>query len=131
MRKLPALLLAAAMAIPATAQSQGLFEACGTDIEELCANVEPGEGRISACLYAHNSVLSDQCHAATEPVALLLERVFDRMQATYAACGEDIAEFCGDIAPGGGRVLQCLKANGETISVGCSAAISSLPGTGG
>ncbi len=39
------------------------------------------------------------------------------------ACRNDIARFCGDVKPGGGRVRECLKAHAAELSDGCKAAI--------
>ena len=39
------------------------------------------------------------------------------------ACRADIARFCGDVKPGGGRIRECLKAHAADLSDGCKAAI--------
>lgn len=38
--------------------------ACKQDVESLCHDVKPGEGRIAACLKAHREKVSDGCKAA-------------------------------------------------------------------
>jgi hypothetical protein len=38
--------------------------ACATDIQNLCAGVEPGGGRILACLKQHKAQVSDPCRQA-------------------------------------------------------------------
>lgn len=38
-----------------------LAEACRPDVDKLCADVEPGEGRIHACLQENREKLSPQC----------------------------------------------------------------------
>lgn len=38
-----------------------LAEACRPDVDLLCADVEPGEGRVHACLRKHFDKLSDAC----------------------------------------------------------------------
>lgn len=42
--------------------------ACAADIENSCAHVKPGEGRILACLKQHESTLSDECKLQLKPV---------------------------------------------------------------
>jgi hypothetical protein len=37
---------------------------CGADVQRLCAGVQPGGGRILACLKEHKDALSDQCKQA-------------------------------------------------------------------
>jgi hypothetical protein len=38
--------------------------ACDTDIQKLCAGVQPGGGRILACLKQHKDQVSDGCKQA-------------------------------------------------------------------
>ena len=38
--------------------------ACAEDAQKLCAGVQPGGGRIIACLKEHKDSLSDQCKQA-------------------------------------------------------------------
>lgn len=39
-------------------------EACRTDLERFCKDVEPGHGHLRECLRAHEAELSDGCKAA-------------------------------------------------------------------
>jgi hypothetical protein len=41
-----------------------LRAACRTDIEQLCANVQPGGGRIGQCLREHQDRVSEACKSA-------------------------------------------------------------------
>jgi hypothetical protein len=41
-------------------------------------------------------------------------------------CISDIQRLCKGIAPGGGRILKCLKANKKEMSVGCAQALQQL-----
>jgi hypothetical protein len=100
-------------------------QACGSDIKEYCSRVEPGDGRISACLYAHTPTLTDECYVVTEQVGLVLESVFDGIEALYAACSGDLREFCSDKQPGSGEILACLRENRANISAGCNVALPS------
>ncbi len=38
--------------------------ACGADIRKLCADVQPGGGRIAQCMKARDSELSPACKSA-------------------------------------------------------------------
>ncbi|MCY1669086.1 hypothetical protein [Rhizobium sp. SL86] len=46
------------------AKAQTVARDCRTDIRTLCARVEPGEGRIAACLRDNREKLSPPCGAA-------------------------------------------------------------------
>jgi hypothetical protein len=39
-------------------------EACHEDVERLCKDVKPGDGRLRECLHAHKDELSAGCQAA-------------------------------------------------------------------
>jgi hypothetical protein len=65
-RLIPLLVVCAAAAQSALAQDQlaAIRAACAEDAQKLCAGVQPGGGRIVACLKAHKDSLSDQCRKA-------------------------------------------------------------------
>lgn len=44
-------------------------------------------------------------------------------QAVRAACDADIRATCPGVQPGGGRILQCIKANPDRISQPCKDAL--------
>lgn len=73
MKKLTLLLIvcAATVAHPALADDPlaAIRAACADDAQKLCAGVQPGGGRIVACLKEHKDSLSDRCkQAAGVPV---------------------------------------------------------------
>jgi len=41
-------------------------EVCGVDIKQFCSNVQPGSGRIIACLEQHQTEVSAGCHQLIE-----------------------------------------------------------------
>jgi hypothetical protein len=41
-------------------------------------------------------------------------------------CMEDIERLCKGIEPGGGRLIECLKAHKKGMSVGCAQALQKL-----
>lgn len=47
-------------------------------------------------------------------------------QAVRAACEADIRATCPGVQPGGGRILQCIKANPDKISQPCKEALAAV-----
>ena len=42
-------------------RAQGVLEACKADLDKHCKGIQPGGGRLRACLEKHSSELSDAC----------------------------------------------------------------------
>jgi len=68
-RRIAFLALLLASATPALAQNmraemQMLRGACAADVQRLCPNVQPGEGRIKACLTANKDQMTVGCAKA-------------------------------------------------------------------
>jgi Cysteine rich repeat len=97
-------------------------DGCKAEIDSHCKNVTPGEGRVIACLYAHEDKLSNRCEYAIYEAANQLQRAVNAL--TYAAneCRDDLKTYCSDIAPGEGRLMQCLDKNKDKISARCKQA---------
>ncbi|GMG81556.1 hypothetical protein LNKW23_07690 [Paralimibaculum aggregatum] len=100
--------------------------ACSGDIENHCMDVEPGDGRLVACLYAHEDQLSDECDATVAEMADLLDLFFERVRHVTQECGEDIRTHCAGVAVGEGRIFACLKDQGAAISAGCTAVLDQV-----
>ncbi|HEU4684161.1 MAG TPA: cysteine rich repeat-containing protein [Nitrospira sp.] len=39
------------------------------------------------------------------------------------ACETDVKQFCHDVRPGGGRIIQCLRKHDAELSQGCRQAV--------
>ena len=48
------------------------------------------------------------------------------INASLEACRLDALEYCGDVAPGDGRLGQCLRSLGASLSEGCASALDAL-----
>ena len=99
---------------------------CETEITSYCSKVTPGEGRILACLYAHNDKLSGQCEYALYDAAVQLERFVAALVYLANECDEDLEKFCADVAVGEGRLLKCLDKHSEKISARCTQAMKDV-----
>ena len=95
-----------------SAQSSTVRQACRAEIEQHCAGVQPGEGRLRACVKEHFGEFSEPCKAA------LLSSV-----AIVKACKADVQKTCAGIQPGGGRIQACMKDHFTEYSEPCKEAI--------
>jgi len=89
-------------------------EECRPDADRLCKGIEPGRGRIHACLKSHREELSAGCKQAIANVRELRESI-------HPGCRPDVEKLCQGIAPGGGRVLACLRSHEAELSPACKA----------
>ncbi len=106
-------ILAGAMCL-ALAAGAGAEEAkpCAADAKKFCKGVQPGEGRIVKCMREHESELSPACKAK-------IAEGREEIKEAAEACKQDIQRNCKDVQPGGGRIVQCLKAHESTLSPQC------------
>lgn len=93
---------------------QGPAKACAGDIRTLCGSVQPGQGRIAACVKEHFKELSQPCQ--------------DRLAAAAAgarACAADVKEHCANVRRRG-AIVACIRATLADLSDTCRAAISQV-----
>jgi hypothetical protein len=94
------------------AQSAAM-KACGGDVKSLCAGVQPGDGRVKACIKSHFGDVSAPCQA-----------VLVKAAAISKACSADVKKVCADVKPGGGRIEACMKSHLSEVSDPCKDAVS-------
>jgi Cysteine rich repeat len=100
------------MAQSAAMQSAAM-KACGGDVKSLCAGIQPGDGRVKACIKSHFSDVSAPCQA-----------VLVKAAAISKACSADVKKVCADVKPGGGRIEACMRTHISEISDPCKDAVS-------
>ncbi len=96
----------------AMAQQRAAVKACAADIKTQCTGVQPGEGRIKACVQEHFADLSEPCQA------LLLKA------ALAKACAADVKQSCAGVKRGGGRIAACMKDHFADLSQPCKDALT-------
>lgn len=98
-----------ALVVPQRSNAEPL---CTPDMRKFCADVPPGSGRTQACLREHDAELSKECRTR-------LNDLGREAGVIGAICRWDIARFCSDVVPGGGRIVSCLESNTLNLSPEC------------
>jgi hypothetical protein len=101
-------------------------EGCKKEIETYCSKVTFGEGRILACLYAHNDKLSGRCEYALYDAAAQLERAIAALTYVANECKDDLKAHCSSVKPGEGRLLNCLEKHEKDVSDRCKQAFKDV-----
>jgi hypothetical protein len=96
---------------------------CDKELKSYCSKVTPGEGRVLACLYAHNDKISGKCEYALYDAAAQLERFVAALSYVVNECEDDLQKYCGSVRAGQGRLAECLLIKNKTkISARCNQA---------
>ncbi|WP_425993215.1 cysteine rich repeat-containing protein [Afipia sp. DC4300-2b1] len=135
---------------PTDAQTAAIRSACRSDYQKNCASVPPGGAPALNCLEKNKSKLSASCQQAVNAVsggtaapaegsaapaassaaapapALVLRpmRPREELFVLRSACGGDVRALCGGVAPGGGRIVQCLAVRAGSLSPACKDVLS-------
>jgi hypothetical protein len=130
------------------AQTNAIRQACRGDYQTYCSSVPTGGSAALACLQQNAQSLSAPCQQAVGAVggsasatgipkpaaapAAPASRtpappMSPRQEAALLrrSCGPDYQAYCGDVPPGGGRIIECLRANGPSLSHQCRTALMS------
>ena len=106
--------------------AQEMARNCKVEFEAYCKDVTPGEGRILACLYAYSDKLSDQCRAVISDATEQIRLMGAAISFVKSECGEDLKQFCKNVTPGDGRLMNCLEKNDAKISQKCRLALKDV-----
>jgi hypothetical protein len=63
---------------------------------------------------------------AAAPIVLRPMRPREVLFVLRSACGADVRALCGDVPPGGGRIVQCLAAQAASLSPACHDVLGSF-----
>ena len=102
---------------------EGLKKACHKELTTFCKGVQPGEGRVLACLYAFQDRVSGKCEYAIYDAAAQLEQAAMALKFAAAECKDDLLKYCGNVEVGNGRVKACLDKNEKSLSEKCKEAL--------
>ena len=100
----------------ACAQEGGIFATerdCATDIKSLCAGVQPGGGRILACL---------QQHVAAGELSVGCSTILSKAIWVAKECAGDIRQFCPNATYA--TVGDCMRPNLGKASATCQSALA-------
>lgn len=98
-------LLAASLAVLVAGNARA-EDSCAEDVKRLCGTVNPGGGRVDACLQENVAALSTGCRDRRRADEVGLK---DYLQAFMDACSLDVSRFCSNVKPGSGRINACLS----------------------
>jgi hypothetical protein len=130
---------------PSSAQVSAIRAACQSDYPKVCAGVPSGGAAALQCLDKNKAKVSAGCQqavnaatgggaapaaggaaaaaaaATAQPAPLVLRKMLPREELFVArsACAADIGTLCQGVAPGGGRIMQCLSARSASLSPAC------------
>ena len=136
---------------PTSAQISAIRSACRSDYPKVCAGVPTGGAPALQCLEKNKAKLSAGCEkavsaaggggataaapaagataaaaGATAPTVIVPRpmRPREELFVLRSACGADVRSICGGVAPGGGRIVQCLATNAAQLSPACKDVLS-------
>ena len=79
----------------------------------------PAAGTAPATAAAPAGAPAAAAPAAPAVIVLRPMRPREELFVLRSACGADVRSICGGVAPGGGRIVQCLATNAASLSPAC------------
>lgn len=91
---------------------------CEVELQQVCPDSLQGDDR-QRCMAQRVKQFSAPCQSI---VRQRLVR-FKEQSGHAVACAEDVKQFCREVQPGDGQVLQCLQDHAQDVSDGCYATL--------
>ncbi len=95
--------------------------AAGSGGAATTATAAPAAGAAPA---AAGAAAASAPAAAPAVIVLRPMRPREELLVLRSACGADVRSICGGVAPGGGRIVQCLATNAGQLSPACKDVLS-------
>ncbi len=96
---------------------------CAKELKSQCRSVQEGRGRLLACLYSHDKMLSPKCATTVAASAEQLVEALGAVANVRRVCDADVKRFCTVVLPGEGKLVDCLTGFKKSVSSACSAAL--------
>jgi hypothetical protein len=152
--------VAAAPKRPTPKQTSAIRAACRSDFISHCAGVQPGGRDALMCLERNQAEVSPSCQTALAAIGggspssgapgaeaaipdagapaaapptdrFLIPRLPLRAEIMILrVCAADHRNLCGDVPPGGGRIIACLARNAPRLMSDCRTALSEVAARG-
>jgi hypothetical protein len=155
----PAPRSAAAPKRPTAKQTSAIRAACRSDFIAHCAGVQPGGRDALVCLERNQAEVSPSCQTALAAIGggapssgapgagaaipdagaaaappsdrLVIPRLPLRAEIMILRiCAADQRNLCGDVPPGGGRIIACLARSAPRLMPECRAVLSEIAARG-
>jgi hypothetical protein len=97
---------------PAFAEPGEFHSDCKADVKQFCKGVQPGQGKIIACLESHKLELSSACREK-------IGKAENKVKVYRDSCMEDVQKYCAGVKPGEGRIMACLAGRERDLSPAC------------
>ena len=107
-------------------QAQDVLKACEADIKTYCSQVTLGDGRLLACMYAHEDKISPECDVAIADAADQLDWFLCSVREALETCAPDIQKHCADVEAGQGRIYACLRIKKDQIGDDCKGVVDNV-----
>ena len=101
------------------AKARDIGAGCQEDVKKLCADVQPGGGRVAECLRNQSQLLSTSCQDAFNEWRL-------RRMEFMSVCAGDVGKWCPQVPEGAGRIIRCLKGHDADLASDCRSMLQKL-----
>jgi hypothetical protein len=97
---------------------------CQQALNAASGGAAPAAGSASTAAPAAGSATAPAAAAPAPVIVLRPMRPREELFVLRSACGGDVRSLCGGVAPGGGRIVQCLATNAGSLSPACKDVLS-------